>query len=68
MKKKKEYNIYEDLYKKARKEQDWLLKRCSELRREDMSEILNHLQDDLEMDKTGESGYKTHKESYNAII
>lgn len=34
----------------------------------DMGELLNNLNDDLELDlKEGESGYKTHKESYQAI-
>ena len=33
----------------------------------DLGEIYNNIEDDLEMDKTGESGYKTHKEVVKAI-
>ncbi len=33
----------------------------------DFCELLNNLEDDLEMDKTGESGYKNEKEVVRAI-
>jgi len=50
------------------KELRFLLKARKEEAYSDMSELINNLEDDLQLDlKNGENGYKTHKESYLAV-
>jgi len=49
------------------KELRFMLKPKKQEAYSDFSEIINNLEDDLEMDKTGESGYKDEKEVVKAI-
>lgn len=64
----KEY--WKSEYLKLDKEQNRLWKIYIKLKCDitsDLAEILNNLDDDLQMDKTGDSGYKTYKEVVKAI-